>query len=530
MYAPPPFKASVDLLEMSHTAAVRSLSYVSGLSDAVVTCSADGSVRLWMLDTYEQSWVFKSPDGRLPTCVWADRAQGGAGAAAVPGGAPLSPAFPSQIYAGFNDGSLGAFDVSGPSHFDGRGVSESWKALAHKGGVTSISGNKALVVTGGNDGCVCVWSRKGKDLLLQFKDHSKPVLSVAVDAHSLEKVFSLGADRVLNTYSLRLEKRIRMHTLGGAAGTIGGGAGMLGGSAGASAGLLAAGLGMGVPGGGAAAAGAGGTGAGGSGGPGSRDVSSVSLTCLVQNWHPKSEGELFSGSSDGRIFIWDSDIPDRYIGCVSLSELHQKWRGTGSRGGAEAGASAMTAYAGGRGGAAAAGGGVGFASARSHPTAGMAGGGMSAAAAAIAASSTAGPSDSFRITALAASPSGRFLAAATADGRLFLLRIGEPKSAAAIPLPAGYGAGTVVMAGGRAPSMMRGQPSLGLQVGGQEAPGSGVGGGSGGAGGGGVCDLQLLDVFCYGNTIVAVQWAWDEKQLVCCSSDACVAVLNWYGA
>ena len=69
------------------------------------------------------------------------------------------------------------------------------------------------MVSGGDDGRVCIWSRRTHELLLQFPDHVKPVTKVIKDVRKLNLLHSVGQDRSVYTYDLKLEKRIVGHSM-----------------------------------------------------------------------------------------------------------------------------------------------------------------------------------------------------------------------------------------------------------------------------------------------------------------------------
>jgi WD40 repeat protein len=109
-----------------------------------------------------------------------------------------------------------------------------------------------FIATGGDDARVCVWSRRTRELLLQFTEHVKPVLNLCLDVKSPSLLHSVGADRGVFTYDLKTEKRLVGHQM--------------------------------------------------------TKTSAGSFTCLSQR--VDSEQELVTGCTDGVVFFWDCDVPD----------------------------------------------------------------------------------------------------------------------------------------------------------------------------------------------------------------------------
>ena len=139
--------------------------------------------------------------------------------------------------------------------------------MAHRGAVSCVTGNRAIIVTGGPDGRVTVWSRRSHDLLISFNDHTKPVVAVVLDCVNPEILYSVGQDRIVNTYSLRAARRLRLHS-------------------------------MPQP-----------------------DAVACNFTAMVQLTAPTSERELVCATSDGRVFIYDPAVPDSIVGSVDVLAL-----------------------------------------------------------------------------------------------------------------------------------------------------------------------------------------------------------------
>lgn len=373
--------AFADLIEAGHTGAITAAAFHPRTSTALVTAGADASIRLWDLNDYRSAWAMHAAAaGPHATAVWAaecgcgsgfnmrsGEANTGAGAAAV--AAAATQGLPCDTFVGLSDGSLRAFFIraggvesgAGPG---GRAPSEAWRVTAHRSGVTCVTGNRAVVLTGGGDGRVCVWSRESHALLLSFSDHTRGVVGVLVDNASPEIVYSAGADRIIATYNLRAERRVRTHAL-----------------------------------------------------PAS-DSSACTFTALAQlPIAPGSERELLAATSDGRIFLFDPDVPDVHAGAVDVLALLSNFRAENA-GGADKDSIALPALKPGQ----------------ARPE--------------------------LRITTIAAAPSARFVALGTACGRLVVLSLSAIGAAPPGSFRGPVNAGTFVATSGHVRAALVSQASV----------------------------------------------------------------------
>eukprot|EP00698_Gefionella_okellyi_P025927 TRINITY_DN9700_c0_g1_i1.p1 TRINITY_DN9700_c0_g1~~TRINITY_DN9700_c0_g1_i1.p1 ORF type:complete len:614 (-),score=154.80 TRINITY_DN9700_c0_g1_i1:1410-3230(-) len=119
---------------------------------------------------------------------------------------------------------------------------------AHRGAVRAVAVAATHVVSGGDDGHTRVWNRRNGSLIHQFAEHKKPVTGVVADSGSAELIHSCGADRIVVTCSLKTQRRIQFH-----------------------------------------------------------DSGAQALTGLAQR--SDGERELISIGQDGRVQVWDIDIP-----------------------------------------------------------------------------------------------------------------------------------------------------------------------------------------------------------------------------
>lgn len=85
---------------------------------------------------------------------------------------------------------------------------------AHKGGVTSLFANQNYILSGGEDGTLRIWTRGSHQLITQFTDTRKALSKVFPDIKLPNLIHVSGTDRIINTYDLKLERRIVHHEIG----------------------------------------------------------------------------------------------------------------------------------------------------------------------------------------------------------------------------------------------------------------------------------------------------------------------------
>jgi len=103
---------------------------------------------------------------------------------------------------GWSDGFLRAFVME-----EGKG--QIWEiANAHRGSITTVHADANYILTGGAEGAVRVWSRAQRQMLLQFNDQKKDIVSVFPDYKLANMIHSCSVDRSVCTYDLKHEKRI----------------------------------------------------------------------------------------------------------------------------------------------------------------------------------------------------------------------------------------------------------------------------------------------------------------------------------
>jgi len=88
-----------------------------------------------------------------------------------------------------------------------------WEIPAHRGNVNTIYVDGNYILTGGEDGIVRVWTRKTHELIIQFSAHHKDVFQVIADINKPNVIYSCGMDRSLNTFDIKLQKRINFYNV-----------------------------------------------------------------------------------------------------------------------------------------------------------------------------------------------------------------------------------------------------------------------------------------------------------------------------
>ncbi len=85
---------------------------------------------------------------------------------------------------------------------------------AHRGTVSAVAVTALYVVSGGDDGRVRVWNRKGRnEVMIEFAEHRKGVSAVLPDFRDPHLIHSCSIDRTVLTYDLVKERRTIIHML-----------------------------------------------------------------------------------------------------------------------------------------------------------------------------------------------------------------------------------------------------------------------------------------------------------------------------
>jgi len=175
------------LLCENHTAAVVSIWFMKDLSDKFITCSEDGSIRLWDSNNYSV----------IARCVAPISSNTSIGIT------PLCACFTDEvIISGWSDGKIRAFRVDNCQML--------WQIdHAHKGGVTAIclASSCKFICSGGMEGDIRVFEIRSRELISHLKEHSQRVTKIQLfpdDTHLL----SCARDKSILCWDLKAEKRV----------------------------------------------------------------------------------------------------------------------------------------------------------------------------------------------------------------------------------------------------------------------------------------------------------------------------------
>ncbi len=172
------------LLTEAHTMDILCVTYMPGVSDKFITCSSDGTIRLWDANDYVV----------LTRC-----------AILAPAWANCAIFTDEIIISGWTDAKVRAFRTDNGEPL--------WSIdNAHSGGVTALqlSHNQKFIVTGGPQGEVRVWEIRSREMVSHLKEHTAKVTCVHIFEDDLF-VMTGARDRSILTWDLRNERRITSH-------------------------------------------------------------------------------------------------------------------------------------------------------------------------------------------------------------------------------------------------------------------------------------------------------------------------------
>lgn len=177
------------LLTQAHIAPVKTISFGRHPS-MFVTGSSNGEIRVWDLTDYACLSVMSNyKAGSVNAVAMTD---------------DLS------VIAGWEDGSICCYDNTLSR--------QKWIIPgAHRSGVSCLTvyqdDRVGFVLTGGNDGGVRVWKLTTRELVAEYTDHSKAVVSVLVDVKQANIIHSVGMDSCVVSFDLKQVRRLQSHVV-----------------------------------------------------------------------------------------------------------------------------------------------------------------------------------------------------------------------------------------------------------------------------------------------------------------------------
>lgn len=172
----------------SVTGSLTGASFGGASNEMFTTASGDGKVFTWNLSTYDPVSVSGGvAKGVKPTKVaWSHDG--------------------SKLVAGWDDGFVRAYDAQ-----SGR---QEWVIVtAHRGAVTALAWTAGYIASGGEDGCLRVWSPTSRELIAQFGEHRKGIVSIVPDVVQPKLIHTASQDRAILTFDLEAERRVNYHTI-----------------------------------------------------------------------------------------------------------------------------------------------------------------------------------------------------------------------------------------------------------------------------------------------------------------------------
>ena len=173
------------LLCENHTAPVLSIWFMKDVSDKFITCSEDGTIRLWDSNNYSVTARCIAPSGTSATLY------------------PICAVFTDEvILSGWSDGKIRAFRIDNCQLL--------WQIdNAHKNGVTAIelASNCKFLCSGGMEGDIRVGEIRSRELIGHLKEHNSRVTKIKLfpdDTHLL----SCARDKSILCWDLKAEKRV----------------------------------------------------------------------------------------------------------------------------------------------------------------------------------------------------------------------------------------------------------------------------------------------------------------------------------
>jgi WD40 repeat protein len=170
----------------SATAGVNSIAFPSNTNDKIFTVDDNCNICLWDLN-----------DFNLLNILTEDSAA-----------KSISIADDESLFVGFANGFIKNYSL-----IENNQMKKNFQFPAHRGSVNTVYVDSNYLLSGGEDGIVRIWTRKSLELTIQFPAHHKDVFTVMPDINKPNLIYSCGGDHSLNTFDIKLQKRVNLHNI-----------------------------------------------------------------------------------------------------------------------------------------------------------------------------------------------------------------------------------------------------------------------------------------------------------------------------
>jgi len=178
---------AASLLFESSFSPIHDIAFGPKYNHIFATLTTDGILKMWDLSNYRSIGEIRKNDGGISK-----------GTALAFGGAD------GEILCGFDDGSIICYH----SNANQMQMAMAWKiSNAHRGKVNCIKvlSQRGMVLSGGDDGLLNIWSMSSKQLISQFHIQIEGVLDILCDPKYAEFLHLRGSNGQVATFSLRRE-------------------------------------------------------------------------------------------------------------------------------------------------------------------------------------------------------------------------------------------------------------------------------------------------------------------------------------
>jgi len=184
---------AASLLFESSFSAIERIAFGPKHNHIFATLTTDAVLRLWDLSDYRSLGEVRNGASKGTALAF------GGGAEDVDGGQ-------SQILCGFDDGSIICYEFQ--SNAKAAQITMAWKVSnAHRGRVNCLAvlSERAMVLSGGDDGLLNIWSARTQQMVSQFHIQIERVLDIVSDPKYAEFIHLRGSNGQIATFSLRRE-------------------------------------------------------------------------------------------------------------------------------------------------------------------------------------------------------------------------------------------------------------------------------------------------------------------------------------